>query len=381
MGRFEFWCALWVALVTGCGARSVAPSSTSHSAPRASGLVLTREQAQRIDLRTQRVSLDAIETTRTFVGEVLAPPGRTVTLTAPVAGTVRWSTTRPLAAGQQVAARSVFLTIQPLAPADRDVNAQARRQTALAAARVTLAEQRLQRTSALQQSDSTSRRAVEEAQAELESARAELRAARARQSTLSSGPMNADVTLAVRAPVDARIRALSVANGQVVAAGAALAELVDTGAGWVRVVVPVAEWSVFEGATDVLATLGDDRSQRVALAAIDGPPTADFANGTRDRWFNIATDTGWPPGARVTVEVRKRGARRPTVAIEGVLFDAMGGAFVYVERAPLTFERHRVRVESIDAERVTIASGLSDDATVVSRGAIELAGFEAPGGH
>lgn len=381
MGRVEFWCAVCCASFVHCAPPAATrAASAARPAHEARGTVLSREQARRIDLRAERVSLDAIETTRAFVGEVLAPPGRSVTLTAPIAGTVRWSATRPLAAGQHVAARSAFMTIQPLAPADRDVRAQASRQVALAAARVTLAEQRLQRTSALQQRDSSSRRAVEEAQAELDSARAELRAARARQSTLSSGPMNADVTLAVRAPVDARIRALTVADGQVVAAGAPLAELVDTSARWVRVAVALAEWSVFDGATDVRAFLGDARA-RVALAAIDGPPTADFANATRDRWFIAPAEVAWPPGARLTVEVRKPGARRPTIAIEGVLFDALGSAFVYVERGPLTFERQRVRVEAIDAERATIASGLSDDAVVVTRGAVELAGLDAPGGH
>ncbi|MDP3276452.1 MAG: HlyD family efflux transporter periplasmic adaptor subunit [Deltaproteobacteria bacterium] len=376
--------ALTLACTPAARAPSHAPAAhTAHSDGLAI-VTLTAQAAQRLELQIAVVQAQPRSVTRLLVGEVLAPPGRAFALTAPVAGTVQLSpAARALRAGSVVAAREVLVSITPFAPADRDVHAQALRLVALAQARVDVAQARARRAEAMVQGLATSVRAVEEARGELAAAQAELRAASRRVALIRTDAMAADVHLALRAPTAAVVRAMYVTHGQAVAANAPIIELVDTGARWVRVPVPVAEVSRVDRALRVQAHL--EGSAPVTLEALQGPPTADFATGTVDRWFALGDGPAWAPGTRVQVTVQSATVAgepaRVTVPMSAVLLDALGGASVYVALEPLRFARRSVVLGELDGDTATVRAGLTAGTSVVVQAVSELAGVEAPGGH
>jgi hypothetical protein len=81
-----------------------------------------------------------------------------------------------------------------------------------------------------------------------------------------------------------------------------------------------------------------------------------------------------------TKPVRSRlvgGKRMTVVPYSAVVYDANGGAWVYVRIAPLVFARHRVAVTTIKGGRAALASGPRVGAQVVEVGATELFGSEA----
>ena len=52
-------------------------------------ITLTRQAEERLGIETAEVEFKAVERTLTLAGEVVVPPGRTLTATAPIAGTAQ----------------------------------------------------------------------------------------------------------------------------------------------------------------------------------------------------------------------------------------------------------------------------------------------------
>ena len=72
-----------------------------------------------------------------------------------------------------------------------------------------------------------------------------------------------------------------------------------------------------------------------------------------------------------------RGAAGATVIPYGALiYDTKGDTFTYTNPAPLTFERHAVRVQGIRGNDVVLTLGPPSGAAVVTVGASQLLGIE-----
>jgi hypothetical protein len=85
--------------------------------------------------------------------------------------------------------------------------------------------------------------------------------------------------------------------------------------------------------------------------------------------------------ARVrTVRVRPGTPLRPSIPYGALLYDAHGRTYTYLRLAPLTFQRQRVTVRTIDGDRVILAGGLRAGVAVVTVGAAELLGTETGAG-
>ena len=305
-------------------------------------------------------------------GEVMVPAGRELVLAAPVGGRIAGSLLPP---GAVVKSGQVLLTLVPLATVDRDVRARAQRDLEVASSDLQLAEARLKRAESMMNERSGSVRAFEEARAQQQVAQASVASAQSRLNTLASGALDADVSLAMRSPTDGVLRAVRVAVGQSVPAGAPLVEIASAGR-WIRTALSSGDAVRTAGGSQVFAQrLG--KGERVALQALDGPPSSDPIRGTVDVFYALPSQVSWSPGERVLVQLETDAVEnRLSVPLSSVLRDAEGGAWVFVQTAPHRFRRQRVEVLRRDAERMVLARGPAAGTNVVAAGATELWGFE-----
>jgi len=337
----------------------LATITLSDEAFRALGVAVSPVQQTR---RAQRITVG---------GEVMVPAGREMVLAAPVGGRISGLVPQP---GASVKAGQVLLTLVPLATVDRDVRARAQRELEVAQSDLELAQARLKRSESMMNDRSGSVRAFEDARAQKQVAEASVTSSRSRLQTLSSGALDADVTLTVKSPADGVLRAVRVAVGQSVPAGAPLIEIASSGR-WVRTALSSGDavrsaagrgWATRLGSTDP-----------VELTALTGPPSSDPTRGTIDRFFSLPATVDWAPGERVVVELDVGSEQdERSVPFESVVRDAEGGAWVYLQLKPLQFRRQRVELLRRDGPSMVLARGPPPDAGVVAAGAVELWGHE-----
>lgn len=345
---------------------------------------LTAAAIARLQIATTVVKESTSARTRLVGGEIIVPPGKTVTLTAPVAGAVHFVSTDPPMPGSPVQRGQNLLRLTAIAPADRDTRARTNREVAAAEANLAALELRVTRNQDLVNQNAGSTRALEEAIAARDVARADLDNARARAATLTQDPLLSDVTMQVRAPSSGVLRLLAVAAGQIVAAGAPLLEIVSVDALQVR--VPV--YSGDAGRLDLAASArvrrnGDARA--VEARFVPGPPTAEPDRSTIDRYLSLPADAGFTPGERVLVDLpiaapQNISATTLQVPAASLVFDAWGGAWVYRCEGD-RFTRARVDPLRRVGDDMLLAHGPAVGSCVVSVGAAELFGAEFPPGH
>lgn len=380
--------AALVAFVSACESNKAPPShhaassEVTHPIAEADlpAVSLSTEAISRLHIETTSVRAGSIPRTRLVGGEVVVPPGRTVSVTAPVAGEVHFVTSEPLLPGATVQRGAGLLRLTAIAPTDRDTRARVAREVAAAEANLAALALRVTRNQALVDQGAGSARALEEAVAARDVARADLAAARERATTLSRDPLLSDVAMLVRAPGNGVLRLLAVAEGQPVAAGAPLFELVGVDALQVR--VPVYAGDLARLDTGGLARVrrnGERRSMETRF--VPGPPTAEPDRSTVDRYLTLPTDAGLAPGERVLVELPLLDAMSALIVpASAVVIDAWGGAWVYRCEGG-RYVRARVDPARRAADDMVLAHGPSAGACIVSVGAVELFGAEFPPGH
>ena len=387
-GRGAMWAV--AAMLAGCGggASAEGPDETpsepaavvEHPVPEGEvGIVrLSPAAVEHLGIETAEVVSATAPRVRTVAGFVTVPPGRSLAVTAAVSGTLRGTDT-PLRPGTAVSRGDVLLRLTPMAPVDRDLRAQARRQRAATRARVDLAQARVDRLTKLLTDRASSQRAIEEATAELDTAQAEDEAARARQRAIERAPLAADVTLPVLAPEDGLVRTVSVAPGQTVAAGAPLFDVVPADGLWVRVPVVPGELDRIDPKAEISVTrLGGEPGDTTAATPVDAPPSADPVAATVDLFYALSSDAPLRrPGERVMATLRYA-ETAPTLEVPGaaVLLGVDGGAWVYVCEDETSFRRVRVDVEARQGDRARLRRGPPEGTCVVGVGAIELMGAE-----
>lgn len=341
---------------------------------------LSPEAIARLHVETSTVREGSVARTRLVGGEVVVPPGRAVAVTAPVAGEVHFVTSEPPIPGSAVQRGAGLLRLTAIAPTDRDTRARVVREVAAAEANLAALALRVTRNQALLDQGAGSDRALEEAVAARDVARADVEAARARASTLSRDPLLSDVAMLVRAPTSGVIRLLSVGEGQPVASGAPLFEVVSVDALQVRVPVYSGDIGRLDARTP--ASVRRNGEERVVEARfVPGPPTAEVDRSTVDRFLSLPSDAGFFPGERVLVELPFQDTTAALIVpAAAVVLDAWGGAWVYRcdgER----FARTRVDPLRRAGDKMVIAHGPPVGTCVVSVGAVELFGAEFPPGH
>lgn len=381
------WKVAGVVAVLGCrGPRAheaphAAPATVAHRVAESSltTVTLTPQAVSRLGIETARAARRSVPRSRELGAEIVAPPGQGALLTAPAAGIVRSVQGAP---GATVRRGEALMRLVPLAPADRDLRAQATQTVSAALARLDAAEARARRAQQLAQDRAGSARAAEEAAADRDVARAAVVAARARSARLASAPMESDVALTIRATVEGVVRQVFVSDGQAVAAGAPLGEVVACDPLWLRVPVFAGDLAdVDPRAPAAMRARVEDPAR--AASPVRGPLTAELASATADLYYAVENrDGGLRPGMRVLVTVPLRAEEDAvTVPVSAAVHDLEGGVWVYAALRLGTYARRRVALARTVGDLAVITRGLAGGEAVVTVGAAELYGTEFGAGH
>jgi RND family efflux transporter MFP subunit len=380
--------ALATLTLLGCGgggsAEHAAPAATVGNPVTESALTtvtLTMQAVARLGIEIASVESSTVAPSRTVGGEVAVPPGRAAVVAAPAAGKVLAPAAGDIPpAGASVAEGQSLLRLVALPP-DRDL-ARVQADLRIAESRLSQAQSEAQRMARLFADHLVSARDNERAQADLVAA-TEARDVAAAQLRVVQGTGGGDAAgltpLVITAPLAGVVRQVHVAPGQTVAAGTALAEVVDVSRLWIRVPVYAGEAGGFasQGAAMVHG-LGATAEGGIRAMRIAGPPMADAAAASVDLYYEVRGKTSLRPGERVgvTVPLAGPGTRGLVVPLAAIVRDANGGSWVYEQRDSVTFIRRQVDVASVSEGRAILSRGPAAGTRIVTAGAIELFGTE-----
>jgi hypothetical protein len=355
----------------------------------ATAITLTPEGEQRLAIRLGTAERKRVPRHRVYGGEVTVPPGRSVVVSTPLAGVLQPVSGVIPAAGLAVKKGQPLVELLPLLSPGERVNlfklkaeAEGLEQAAvekLKAANVTLDTAKRQ-----EKGGAGTRQMVEAAQAAVAIAQKELDAAKANRKVLDdvASEVSAGRTapIAMDAPQDGVLRGVSALPGQSVPAGAALFEVVNLDAVWVRVPVYVGDLSEIDpGAPAAIGALTARPGSPARPAdPVSAPPAANPAAGTADLFFALDNrQTHYRPGERVGATLKLQSAAESlTVPWSAVVFDIHGGTWVYEKTGDRSYTRRRVVVRYVAADAAVLESGPPPGTTVVTAGAAELFGTE-----
>jgi len=378
-------------IVGGCSAGSSAPPGATHEPPATiqnprteadlSRITLTAEAVKRLGIETVAVTSDTTAATRTLGGEVVVPEGRSVVVTAPVAGTLTGEAGPR--AGARVRRGDRLMTIALLASAERDQPIEAQRAVTSAEAEELAARQRLQRLEQLLKDGAASMRSVEEARAQHQVTLAALTAARDRLTGVSRNPVGEQGELIVSAPFDGIVQRVSAVPGQTVAASANLLEIAQVDTLWVRVAVYVGDVTAIDQTRAVTVTrLRETEAPRRATPAI-APLRGDPSSASVELYYALPQgQTPLHPGERVLVELPLKSTEKGLVVPEAaVLYDIHGATWVYEDLGANTYARRRIEIARHAGDRAVVTRGVTEGVKLVTTGAAELFGTEFGAGH
>lgn len=356
-------------------------------------VTLTEKAEERIGLTVAAVEKKDVRRARVYGGEVTVPVGRAIPVAAPLGGVLKAPPGGELKAGQVVKAGDVVFELTPLFTPDGRATlsaalADAEGQVNTAKAQAELARVALDRAKRVLKEGAGSQRQVDEADAASSVAERTLAAATARQAVLKRVVGDAEAGTAAPIPLTAPqagiLRLVSARPGQTVPTGAALFEVADLSAVWVRVPLPV-------GDVDGLDRTADAQLGRLTLSAtrapafakpIPAPPSANALAGTVDAFYEVPNPDGkWSPGQRLGLTIpRTDSTASRTVPWSAVVVDVHGGTWVYERVGTRTYARRRAVV----AYTVGTDAVLKDEspkelavgAVVVTNGVQELFGAE-----
>lgn len=378
--------AIWL---LGCGkpkaaeGQKTAPPAKVENAVKESDLAtvkLTPQAEARLGVTTASVTIERVAQTRTFAGEIVLPPDRTISVSAPIGGTLAANDPALVVGAFVRKGQSLFRIVPYLAP-ERDLRVQLERDVANAQTKVEAARERYNRAEQLLRDRAGSQKAVEQAREELNLAENELKAARERLERYEQAPIAADVAVIITAPRDGVIQKVFANPGQTVASGAPLFEVVDLSTMWIRVPVYVGDLRFIDRRqTARVHALNEalGAPARAAPPVVNAPPTANPANDTADLYFALANpNNSLRPGQKMGVTLYERTSEESLVVPwSAVLHDTNGGTWVYENTAPQQYVRRRVEVRRVVDSRAVLARGPAVGAQVVTAGAAEIFGTE-----
>lgn len=320
------------------------------------GSVFIPKPTQRLlGVRTVLVDRSEAPLSVQLVGQVIADPNASGRVQAPQAGRIAAPEGGFPTLGSRVERGQVLAFVVPVLAAQERGSAQA--SLAELEAQISIAQQRVQRLSAL--AGSVSAREIAEARAELDGLRA-------RRAALAEGLNGREP---VRAPVSGVLSVVGGVNGQIVDAREVLFEVVDPDRLWVEAVAfdaaAVAEVSGADavtaaGQTLPLAFVGRGLSLRQQALPLQ---------------FRItAPPPGLSVGTPVTVTVQTpRRAGGIVLPAEAVVRSADGPQVVFEMPGAERFVPRPVRVQPLDGRHVLVTAGLERGARVVTEAASLIA--------
>ncbi|MCB9508566.1 MAG: efflux RND transporter periplasmic adaptor subunit [Deferribacteres bacterium] len=349
-------------------------------------VTLSPQAEQRLGVETVIVERRKLPRALELGGEIIAPPGREVTIAAPVAGVVLAANGTEPQAGMTVRKGQAVFRLLPL-PAGQDFIG-APEEVALKKTqyRVTLAK--AERARQLLQDKAGSEKALQEAQAELAIAEAAYKSAEARLQLSNSHNPDSDIiahsTMALAAPFDGVVQHIDVAPRQNVAAGTALFQIASQNPVWVRTPVYVGDLSSVDRQQPARISSFGAAKDGAAFEAqpVQGPTLSDANAASTDLYFELQnTEQRFRIGEKVAVSVVQQSERKGLVVpVAAILYDIQGGTWVYVKTAPQVYTRQRIELQYVVGELALLARGPEAGAEVVTAGVAEIFGTEFGGG-
>jgi hypothetical protein len=159
-------------------------------------------------------------------------------------------------------------------------------------------------------------------------------------------------------------------------------ELPASGDVWVLVTLSPAEWDRLEKdkPARLLRLATRDRQDKVVVARPSGlAPMEDMKRSMLSLYYVVpGKDHGLAVNDRMRVELVLSGSRekKKFVPYGAVYYDAKGAAWVYVNTAPLAFERRRIEVDRVVGDLAFLSDGPPVGTPVVTVGAALLFGAE-----
>jgi RND family efflux transporter MFP subunit len=381
-----FIAGIFVALaITACKRQQAAPASsppakvanpTTEAA--LATVTLTPQSEKRLAIAIAPVEQRAVPHGRLVAGEVVVPPGGSIEVNAPVAGTLAASRS-PLVAGRAVRQGEPLFRLVPLQAGTADVRINAERDVAAARAGQEAAQRRADRAEQLLKDGSGSRRAAEEARADLLTAQATLQAAMERLDLAKRSRVTEGNELIVEAPISGVVELVSAQPGQTVAASAPLARISRTDRLWIRVPVYAGDLRNIdqEQGASVLRLGEPNDAAGVVARRVAAPPAATPSASAIDLMFEMPGSQMLSPGERVNVRLAGKSSETAIVVPHSALLhDIHGGTWVYVRTAPHVYARRRVEVKDVVNNLALLSRGPDVNEPVVISGAAELYGVE-----
>ncbi len=367
-------------------------------------LHLTSKAVERLGITFAAVRMQPVRQQRFLGGELLIPPGNTIIVSAPLAGTLTAPDGKSIPLpGSHVVVGDPILTFIPLLSPDRAVPTPAERMQ-MANSRATLvtsqiaadgdvqrgiaeveaAQIAMDRADQLLRDRAGSQRLLDEATAQLQIAQKTLDASRERKAMLDQLTLDTESgnvsPMPIIAPGSGMLQAMNVAVGQTVATGQALFTIADMTTLWIRVPVYVGQLGDFDLKVKVQAGAisGRDSGETRTAEPVDAPPSASAVASSADLYYRIDNADGrLRPGERLGVSMPlKHIAESLTVPSAAVLYDIYGGTWVYVPGEDNTFRRQRIIVRFLTEDLAVLKAGPPVGAQVVVGGAAELFGTE-----
>jgi len=385
-------CSLSV-LITVCGCTKKAPSKEKSQPPAVvhnpvketdlTTVTLTPAAESRLGISLATVEKQTIRKNRTYGGEVVPVSGRSVTLTAPLSGTLLLpeNGTVPVAGRQIEVSEPIYSLL--LALPQRDILT-VQEEVALRRADFELAEKAVKRAQQLLGDKAGSFKELEQAQAQLSKAMASQEVAKARLELLEKGEIDSAgegiSSLIVRSPIAGIIQKVHASPSQTVTVSEALVEIVSIDPVWIKVPVYVGDLSNIDPDKPArVHSLGDfaaieARSAEPVLASF----SADPESATLDIFYELPnTDFSYRPGQKVSVTITLKVSEQTLVVpYSSIVYDMYGGAWVYANTAPQKYVRRRVELLHVLDGLAVLSRGPTVGTKVVSAGAAELFGTE-----
>jgi RND family efflux transporter MFP subunit len=347
-------------------------------------ITLSADAENRLGIQVAKVERQSVPLVREVGGEVTAPPGRVLPVTAPIPGTLLPPADgRVPGAGERVQKGQTLFRLAPLPPADLALQRErAREELASAEARREAARKAADRARELREVGAGSVRAADDATAQLAQADAAVKSAQSRvqflEATNLADSARTAAAIAVEAPRSGVLMDLTAAPGSTVVAGSSLGQVVSDDTLWVRVALYTGDVPKANASAPVTVTRLGEAGKSWTATLVTAPPRADAATATADITFALPPGTrGLRPGERVMVGLPlSRAEDSLVVPWSSVLYDIDGGTWVYVVSGSHVYSRRRVELRYVLGGRAVLARGPEPGALVVSAGAAELFGTE-----
>ena len=319
MRSFIIYVCLISALISVWGCTKKAPSKEKSQPPATvqnavtetdlTTITLTPAAETRLGIELAIVEERSIEKNRTYGGEVVPVSGRSVTVTAPLSGTLLLPENGIVpAAGKQIATSDSIYRLLLALPRQDILTAQ--EEVALRQADYELAEKAVKRARQLLDDKAGSLKELEQVQAQLSKSLASLETAKARLELLEKGEIDsADEglsSLIVRSPIDGIIQKVHVSLGQTVTASEALVEITGIDPVWIKVPVYVGDLSSIDPNQPAkVHDLGDFAAIETQTAEpVVASFSADSQSATADLFYELPNKAlSFRPGQKVSVTV------------------------------------------------------------------------------